>query len=318
MQSDSNGTIILKSLIVIALCIGGFSIMLSCGGIIGIIALLGSALIGYSVFNNPFKNCDVEKIKSISKKYIFPSFLIIVVLGGAFFAINKTIIQPKIKENNIAKFKEKYEESLRDVLEANSWELISIEYPELVPDKDKDYYEIDRINEYDVFVYVKGAPLGDKEMYDAIIDIRCNNKYLLSNTYKLLSEGAYVDDDCKETGFHQVNTILVFDNNAEYQIDFRSLLKNNEVIYKQSGSSGGSSNVYPYGNECGYPECDHNRADGKPYCHQHSCGESGCNNPTDLLPSYCDQHNCTYGSCSAPRYKAAGSTYCQRHYIENN
>lgn len=257
-----------------------------------------------------------ERIKRIFKdKRFLISLGVVVLLLIFFYVFYTTLFLPK---HQFSVFTKTYEESLVDVFEANSWELISIEYPELVPDKNKDYYEIDRINEYNVFVYVKGSPLGDKEMYDAIIDIRCNNKYLLSNTYKLLSEGAYVDDDCKETGFHQVNTILVFDNNAEYQIDFRSLLKNNEVIYKQSGSSGGSSNVYPYGDECGYPECDHNRADGKPYCHQHSCGESGCNNPTDLLPSYCDQHNCTYGSCSAPRYKAAGSTYCQRHYIENN
>lgn len=252
------------------------------------------------------------------KKYTIPIILSITFLIVVGFLLNKTIIQPQIKEKNMEKFHSQYEESLLSILDDNSLDLISVEYTELVPDKEKDYYEIDRVNEYDVKVYVSGNIEDPKELYDLIIDIRCANNYLLSNTYEIMSSGAYVDDDCKETGFHQVNTILVFDNNAEYQIDFRSLLKNNEVIYKESGSSGGSSSVYPYGDECGYPECDHNRADGKPYCHQHSCGESGCNNPTDLLPSYCDQHNCTYGSCTAPRYKAAGSTYCQRHYIENN
>lgn len=257
----------------------------------------------------------LEKLKQLvnNKKFLICSSIVVVIFIS-FYIVFSTIIVPKYQ---FSLFKKTYEESLKEVFKENSWELISVEYPELVPDDYKDYYEIERVNEYDVFVYVKGEPLTGKDMYDAIIDIRCNNKYLLSNTYKLLSEGAYVDDDCKETGFHQVNTILVFEDKTEYQIDFRSLLKNNEVVYKQSGSSGGNSNVY-YGDECGYPECDHNRAEGKPYCHQHSCGEVGCNNPTDLLPSYCDQHNCTYGSCTAPRYKAAGSTYCQRHYIENN
>lgn len=196
--------------------------------------------------------------------------------------------------------------------------MISIYYPSLVPDNYKDEVVINRINKYDVFVYVKGEPLDGKAMYDAIIDIRRNNLYLLSNTYKLLSEGAYVDDDCRETGFHQVNTVLVFEDNTEYKIDFRSLLKDDEVIYKKGGYSGGSSNVYEYRDECAYPECDSPKVSDKPYCHQHGCSESGCNNSTTLLPSYCDVHNCTYGSCTVPQYSVSGTTYCKRHYMDTH
>ncbi len=236
-------------------------------------------------------------------------------------AITISNVEPTIKnpftKRNFLTFKETYENSLIDIFNDNQWELTAIKYPDLIRDDYKESYKPDRINEYDVFVYLKGNQLDGEKMYNAIIGIRCNNKYLLSNTYKLLSEGSYVDDDCNETGFHQVNTVLVFDDGTEYKIDFRSLLKNGEAIYKNENSSN-SSWVYANGDECGYPECDHKRAEGKPYCHQHKCNESGCNNSTDLLPEYCDQHNCTYGSCTAPRYKAAGSTYCQRHYIEKN
>ena len=260
----------------------------------------------------------MQKSLKFIEKYLFPIMLCMAILVATILILNKTFIQPKIKENNIKKFQAQYKESLLPLLDNNSLDLITIEYTELIPDTEKDYYEIDRVNAYDVKVYVNGDATDYKELYNLIIDIRCANNYLLSNSFEIIPSGAYVDDDCKETGFHQVNTILIFDNNDEYKIDFRSLLKNDEVVYKQSGPASGSSNVYPYGDECGYPECDHNRANGKPYCHQHSCGEDGCNNPTDLLPSYCDQHNCTYGSCNAPRYKAAGSTYCQRHYLENN
>ena len=253
-----------------------------------------------------------EKIKQLFKSKVF---LICLCIALVIYIILSTVILPKYQ---FSVFKKTYEESFVDVFKENSWDLISVEYPKLVRDDYKEYHKLDRVNEYDVFVYVKGEPLTGKEMYDVIIDIRCNKRYLLSNTYKILDDGAYVDDDSKETGFHQVNTILVFEDKTEYKIDFRSLLKDGVVIYKQSGNSGGSSNVYAYGDECCYPECDHKRADGKPYCHQHKCGESGCNNSTSLLPDYCDQHNCTYGSCTAPRYKAVGSTYCQRHYIETH
>lgn len=230
----------------------------------------------------------------------------------------KVIIHPDIKGRNFAKFQSQYEESLIPILEKNSLDLVAVEYEPIVPDNDFDYFAIDRINEYEVKVYVDGTVDSYEKMYNIIIDIRCANNYLLSNKYKILSSGAYVDEDCNEKGFHQVSTVLVFEDNTKYKIDFRSLLKNGETVYKQKSQSGGSPNVYPYGDECGYPECDHKRAEGKPYCHQHKCGESGCTNPTDLLTEYCDQHNCTYGSCSAPRYGAVGSKYCQRHYIETH
>ena len=257
-----------------------------------------------------------KKLKKLfkNKTFLICSSIIVVILI-IFYIIFSAIILPKYQ---FSVFKKTYEESLVEVFQKNSWELISVEYPKIIPDNYKEYYETERINEYDVYVNLNGEPLTGKEMYDSIIDIRCNNEYLLSNTYKLLSEGAYVDDECIEKGFHQVNTILVFEDKTEYKVDYISLLKDNEVIYKRMQNSSGNSNLYYFGNECGYPKCDARKAEGKPYCHQHACGETGCNNPTDLLPSYCDEHNCTYSSCSAPRYKAVGSTYCQRHYIETH
>lgn len=248
------------------------------------------------------------KNKTFLKKLII---LVIVLFVVAYIAF-AMIILPKYQ---FSVFKKTYEESLVEVFEENSWELIYVEYPEIIPDKHKEYYETERINEYNVYVYLKGEPLDGKEMYDSFLEIRGNNDYLLSNTYKILSSGAYIGDDCKETGFHEVNTILVFEDQSEYKRDYISVLKNDKVIYKRNLTQSSSSS-YWYSGECGYPECDHNKAKGKPYCHQHACGEAGCQNPTDLLPSYCDEHNCTYGSCTAPRYTAANSTYCQRHYIE--
>ena len=255
-----------------------------------------------------------EKLKILLKNKSFVKRLTIITtfIFVVVYIIFSMIILPKYQ---FSVFRKTYEESLVEVFQENSWELISVEYPEIVPDKHKEYYETERINEYDVYVYLKGNPLDGKGMYDSFLEIRGNNDYLLSNTYKILSSGAYVSDDCKETGFHEVNTILVFEDKSEYKIDYISLLKNDKVIYKRNLKQSSKSNYY-FPGECGYPECDGNKAEGKPYCHQHACGEVGCNNPTDLLPSYCDEHNCTYGSCTAPRYKAVGSTYCQRHYIE--
>lgn len=49
-ERDSDSTIILKSFLSIGLCVGGFAIMLSVGGIIGALALIGSAIGGYFIF----------------------------------------------------------------------------------------------------------------------------------------------------------------------------------------------------------------------------------------------------------------------------
>lgn len=258
----------------------------------------------------------VDRLKKLFKNkklLLYSSITLIIII--VFYIILSIIILPKYQ---FSVFKKTYEQSLNEVFQENSWELISVEYPEIVRDNKKEYYETERINEYDVYVYLKGEPLGGKEMYDSFLEIRSNNDYLLSNTYKILSSGAYLDEECKETGFHEVNTILVFEDGTEYKRDYISVLKNDKIFYKRKVNFGDNSNYYYFPGECGYPECDGNKAEGKPYCHQHACGEVGCNNPTDLLLSYCDEHNCTYRSCSAPQYKASGGTYCQRHYIENN
>ena len=298
MQPNSNGTIILKSIIVIVLCIGGFSIMLNYGGILGILALLGSAVIGYFIFNNPFKNCDTKKIKSISKKYIIPSVLIIAVLVGAFFTIDKTIIQPKIKEKNIAKFKEKYEETLSPILSDYNLDLISIEYPQLIPDYEKDYYVTERINEYEVTVYVSGTIYDYERLYDLIISIRCDNDYLLSNTYEMMSSGAYVDDDCKETGFHQVHTTIVFEDSTAYKVDYISLLKNSETVWKRPSKPVTEESMVKQadamGMDCYYEDCDSKRAEGRLYCHIHKCGVKGCTHGTSPLQTYCYEHRDHY------------------------
>lgn len=48
-DSDSNGVVLLKSILVIGLCIGGFAIMMSAGGLIGALALIGAAIGGYFI-----------------------------------------------------------------------------------------------------------------------------------------------------------------------------------------------------------------------------------------------------------------------------
>lgn len=48
-ESDSNGVVLLKSILVIGLCIGSFAIMMSGGGLIGALALIGAAIGGYFI-----------------------------------------------------------------------------------------------------------------------------------------------------------------------------------------------------------------------------------------------------------------------------
>lgn len=262
------------------------------------------------------------KLRTNVKKYVLPAIAILIVLVVLFIILNKFVIQPIIYEKNFERFKVQYEENLEEIKEEYSLKVDRIEYSELVPDYDLDYWETERINEYQVYVYINGEAPEPEKIYEIIQDINwANIGYLLSNTYEFLDDGEYVKDDTKETGFHQVNTLLIFNDGSEYKKDYIVLYKDGERIWKKEStykppSSSGVDNA-PAG-ECNYPECDHNRASGKYYCHQHCCNEPGCSNSTGLLPSYCDNHNCTYPNCSAPKYGAVGSDYCQRHYIENN
>ncbi len=232
-----------------------------------------------------------------------------------------SVIEPALLNRNIEAFHSLYEEELQVVLDEYNLELRKIEYTDLVPDHELDYWATERINEYEVKVYLSGEAASYSKIYEILREVSYDtNDYLLSNTYVLLDDSDYVNDDGKETGFHQVITVFVFEDNSSYRLRYSTTLdKDGEIVYKwnkkPSGTSSGGDNA-PAG-ECMYPECDHNRAPGKYYCHQHKCSEDGCSNSTSLLIDYCDQHNCTYGSCSAPRYKAVGSTYCQRHYIES-
>lgn len=250
---------------------------------------------------------------------IVPIIIVAVVL---IVVLNSLVIKPMIKNNNIEKFHSLYEKELQVALDEYDLALNKVEYTELVPDHDLDYWATERINEYEVKVYLSEKAPSYSKIYEILREVSYDtNDYLLSNTYELLDDGEYVNDDGKETGFHQVITIFVFEDNSSYRLRYSTTLdKDGEIVYKwkkkSSTTSYSNADNAPAG-ECMYPECDHNRAKGKYYCHQHKCGEDGCSNSTSLLIEYCDQHNCTYGSCSAPRYKAAGSTYCQRHYIES-
>lgn len=49
-EKDSDGVVILKSILAVGLCIGGFAIMMANGGVIGALALIGSAIGGYFIF----------------------------------------------------------------------------------------------------------------------------------------------------------------------------------------------------------------------------------------------------------------------------
>ena len=261
-----------------------------------------------------------QKMDAMTKRgvKIAPIIIAAVVL---IVMLNILVFKPMIKNNNIEKFHSLYEEELQVVLDEYDLSLNKVEYTELVPDHDLDYWATERINEYEVKVYLSTKAPSYSKIYKILREVSYDtNDYLLSNTYELLDDSEYVNDDGKETGFHQVITIFVFEDNSSYRLRYSTTLdKDGEIVYKwnkkPSSTNSGGDNA-PAG-ECMYPECDHNRAPGKYYCHQHKCSEDGCSNSTSLLIDYCDQHNCTYGSCSAPRYKAVGSTYCQRHYIES-
>jgi len=51
-QPDSNGTTILKSILCVGLCVAGFAIAMAAeGGLIGAVALIGAAFLGYKIMN---------------------------------------------------------------------------------------------------------------------------------------------------------------------------------------------------------------------------------------------------------------------------
>ena len=232
----------------------------------------------------------IEKIKKNWK------WIILVAAGMAviYLILNSVVIQPIIYKRNLKQFRSQYEESLVPILKDNSLELLSVEYTELVPDYDLDYWEIDRINEYEVKVYVSGEAVRYEEMYDLIIDIRCANNYLLSNTFEIMSNGAYVDEDCGETGFHEVHTTLIFEDETTYKIDYISLLKNNEVVWKQDRKplteESMANQADAAGWDCMYEDCDSKRAEGRLYCHIHKCNEPGCMHETSPIQDYCEEH----------------------------
>lgn len=266
----------------------------------------------------------VERQKKLEKikKHSIPVLLILLCLILLFTVLDKYVFQPSVYKKNFEIFTEEYEENLVSVLSEYSLTYTSIEYTELVPDYDLDYWETERINEYEVLVYIDQKPLSKEAIYEIIQDINwANANYLLSNTYEILESYEYVSDDTKETGFHEVNTLLIFSDGCKYKKDYRTLYKDDVEFWHNNPTytppSSNSTDNAPAG-ECSYPECDHSRASGKYYCHQHKCNESGCMNSTSLLPEYCDSHNCSYPNCVAPKYKAAGSDYCQRHYIEKS
>lgn len=82
------------------------------------------------------------------KKWIVFVIITIICLTVLYVFFDKAFIQPAIQDKNRSLFQSSYEEALLPILEENSLELISIEYTELIPDYDLDYWEIDRINEY--------------------------------------------------------------------------------------------------------------------------------------------------------------------------
>ena len=232
----------------------------------------------------------IERIKRNWK------LVVLIAVGSVvvYLMLNSLVIQPAIQKRNFTKFQTQYEESLIPILKKNSLELLSVEYTELVPDYELDYWEIERINEYEVKVYISGKAGSYKEMYDLVIDIRCANNYLLSNTYEIMPSYAYVDDNCKETGFHEVHATLIFEDGTSYKNDYISLLKNNEVVWKQDRKPVTEESMAHQadaaGWDCMYEDCDSKRVEGRLYCHIHKCNEPGCTHETSPIQSYCEQH----------------------------
>ena len=161
-------------------------------------------------------------------------FLFILVFIVLFAILNKFVFKPIQYERNFERFKVIYEEKLQDIKEKYSLDIDRIEYSELVPDYDLEYSETERINEYEVYVYINGEAPAPEKIYDIIQDINwANIGYLLSNTYEFLDDGEYVKDDTKETGFHQVNTLLIFNDGTKYKKDYILLYKDGERIWKK-------------------------------------------------------------------------------------
>lgn len=258
----------------------------------------------------------LEKAKKYGIYIGIPLFLIIICL---FYCL---VIKPIIQNINIEKFHTLYEEELQAVLEEYHLDLLRVEYSDLIPDNYLDYWATERINEYEVKVYLNNDAQSYPTIYEILREVSYDtNDYLLSNTYEILPDYAYVDDDSKETGFHEIITIFIFEDNSAYRLRYSTtLVKDGEKVWewkKKNSYSPSSSNI-PYSapaGKCMYSGCDGNRADGKYYCHKHKCNEPGCTNSTMPHLSYCENHNCIYPGCGAAKYRFVGSNYCQTHYV---
>lgn len=164
------------------------------------------------------------QLRKLNKKQKIYLFIILVLL---YFIFNFFVL-PKI---NYLIFTNKYEKETADILSEHSLELIDVEYEEMDYDHHKNAEPRDRINEYKVIVYIKGEELEGEEMYEVLNSIRAtSHQYLLSNKYKLLEDNAYLDGKSNELGFHEVYTILEFENNTRYELQYDSLVLRNEEV----------------------------------------------------------------------------------------
>ena len=231
----------------------------------------------------------MEKYKEIIAPVAFFAILLLLVFYCG-------VIQPAVENKNIETFHRLYEEDLQKVLDEYDLELHKIEYSDIVPDYDLDKHVTNRISEYNVMVYLSSNPIGYSKIYEVLREISYNtNNYLLSNTYEILSDGAYVDDNAKETGFHEVITILIFDDNSTFRLRYSTTLdKNGEIVWKQAQKPVTEEAMVDRANaagwDCMYIDCDDPRAEGRLYCHIHKCNELGCMHETSPLQSYCEQH----------------------------
>lgn len=219
------------------------------------------------------------------------------IFGAVIWFVAQPHIEEYIKQNNFSEFQTRYETELSPILEENSLSLISIDYGELISDYDKDYWVTERINEYEIKVYVSGDIIDYEHLYDILREISyCTNDYLLSNSYEILPDYAYVDDVSKETGFHEVITVLVFEDNSSYRLRYSTTLAKNgtkvfEAEKKPVTEESMVADADARGWDCLYEDCDHKRAEGRLYCHIHKCAVIGCTHSTSPFQEYCYEHS---------------------------
>ena len=92
------------------------------------------------------KVSDILKSVLQNKKVLICTVVIILVFIVLFAILNKFVFKPIQYERNFERFKVIYEEKLQDIKEKYSLDIDRIEYSELVPDYDLDYWETERIN----------------------------------------------------------------------------------------------------------------------------------------------------------------------------